>query len=88
MSPKKFLIGTSMKYGGFPLKAIPNVEVQILPDENRLRDLLNVSSPGTKQELLSFLGMINCLKTWSPALSCHTKVLRDLAKEDITFFLE
>ena len=48
--PKKFLIGTSMKYGGFSLKPVPNGEVQILLDENRLGDLVNVSPPGTKQE--------------------------------------
>ena len=83
--PRKFKLRTRNKYGGFVLESLPGHEVKILPDDTRLKDLLDMPPPTTKAELHSFLGLVNCLKVWTPALSPHTVLLRSLAKKDSVF---
>ena len=52
--PKKFQIGTTLSYGGFVLEAKEGCPIKILPDESRLKELLELAPPSSKTELHSF----------------------------------
>ena len=52
----KFKFSQEMKNGVFLLLALPGGEVQIGPDPELLKEILDVKSPTCKTELLSLLG--------------------------------
>ena len=65
------------------LSAEEGEEVDIKPDPDRLKDNLEIDPPSNKQELLSFLGLVNTLRAWSPGITCHTFHLRELSKKQV-----
>ena len=76
LCPKKFQVGQKFSYGGFVLDAKQGEAVKILPEESQLTELL---------EMHSFLGLLNTMKIWWPALSPHTAFMRSLAIKDVIF---
>ena len=57
----------------------------ILPDPRKIRDLNNMPSPGTKEDVQRFLGLMTYLSPFIPNYSRQAKPLRDLMKTDIPF---
>ena len=54
----------------------------VSPDESRIQEIKALPTPTTKQELQSFLGMIQYLAHFIPRLSDQTDALRNLLKKD------
>ena len=50
----------------------------VSPDESHIQDIKALPTPSTKQELQSFLGMIQYLARFIPKLSDQTDALRNL----------
>ena len=48
------------------LCAVGGEEVDIQPHPDRLKNILEIDPPSNKQELMSFLGLVNTLRAWSP----------------------
>ena len=57
----------------------------VSPDESRIQHIKALPTRTTKQELQSFLGMIQYLAHFIPKLSDQTDVLRNLLKKDAEF---
>jgi len=55
------------------------------PDPDRVKEITQLPPPQTKQELQSFLGMIQYLAPFIPSLSEQTAPLRSLLKKDVEF---
>ena len=55
------------------------------PDPGKIPGITDMPAPQTKQELQSFLGVVNYLQTFMPHLSHHTELLRVLLKKENTF---
>ena len=56
------------------------MHVTILPSHNTIKELINFTSPRTKKQLQSLLGVLNNLMKWIPGLSNHTSSIRELNK--------
>ena len=54
-------------------------------DPGKIQGITNMPAPQTKQELQSFLGVVNYLQTFVPHLSHHTEPLRILLKKENLF---
>ena len=50
------------------LCAVGGEEVDIQPHPDRLKNILEIDPPSNKQELMSFLGLVNTLRVWSPGI--------------------
>ena len=57
----------------------------ILPDPRKIRDLNNMPSPSSKEDIQCFLGLMTYLSPFIPKFSTQAKPLRDLMKADIPF---
>ena len=57
----------------------------VRPDKERVKEIIDLPPPDTKQELQSLLGMIQYLSPFIPHLSDQTAPLRDLLKKDTIF---
>ena len=55
------------------------------PDHKRVEAIKKIQTPSTKQELHSFLGMINYLSQFIPSMSDLTSNFRKLLKKDVLF---
>ena len=44
---------------------------------------MEIERPKNKQELLSFLGLVNTLRSWSPGIMCNKFHLRELSKKNV-----
>ena len=55
------------------------------PDQTRVQEINDLPSPTNKQELQSFLGMLQYLSPLIPNMSDHTAPLRSLLKKDAEF---
>ena len=53
--------------------------------ESRIQEIKDLSTPTTKQELQSFLGMIQYLACFIPEISDQTDALQNLLKKDAKF---
>ncbi|KAK2717586.1 hypothetical protein QYM36_006382 [Artemia franciscana] len=53
------------------------------PDPDKIRAINNMPSPSCREELQTFLGMINYLAKYIPSLSTKNKKLHDLTKADL-----
>lgn len=53
------------------------------PDTDRIEAINGLSTPKNRKELQSFLGMVNCLRSFLPKLSEVTSPLRNLLKKDV-----
>ena len=84
-SPEKFIMSPSVIFAGLALETFPNGEVSILPDPKRVENLLTLPTPGTKEDVLSILGLLATLVKWIPSLSVQTDPLRYLVKKNTHF---
>ena len=55
------------------------------PDPKKIQGIVEMSTPQDKQQLQSFLGMVNYMGTFIPNLSHHTEPLRSMLKQDNVF---
>ncbi len=55
------------------------------PANDKIDDITNMQAPDSKEELQSFLGMVNYLNRYSPTIATVAAPLRDLLKKDVTF---
>ena len=58
------------------------------PDPKKVQGITEMIAPTDKQQLQSFLGMVNYMGTFIPNLSHHTEPLRAILKKDNTFHWE
>ena len=56
------------------------------PDPRKIQGIEEMTTPETKQQLQSFLGMVTYMGNFVPHLSHHTELLRQLLKKDIAFY--
>ena len=52
------------------------------PDPKKVQGITEMTAPMDKQQLQSFLGMVNYMGTFLPNLSHHTEPLRAMLKKD------
>ena len=57
------------------------------PDPKKVQGITEMTVPKDKQQLQSFLGMVNYMGTFIPNLSHHTEPLRAMLKKDNVFHL-
>ena len=55
----------------------------IKPDPDKVRDIRNMPSPQSKEDVQRFLGLLTYLSPFIPQLADNTHVLRSLVKEDV-----
>ena len=55
------------------------------PDPKKVQGITEMTAPTDKQQLQSFLGMVNYMGTFIPNLSHHTEPLRTMLKKDNVF---
>ena len=55
------------------------------PDPKKIQGIVEMTAPQDKQQLQSFLGMVNYMGTFIPHLSHHTEPLRSMLKQDSVF---
>ena len=55
------------------------------PDPKKIQGIVEMSTPQDKQQLQSFLGMVNYMGTFILNLSHHTEPLRSMLKQDNVF---
>ena len=55
------------------------------PDPKKVQGIIEMTVPKDKQQLQSFLGMVNYMGTFIPKLSHHTEPLRAMLKKDNVF---
>ena len=55
------------------------------PDPKKVQGITEMTVPTDKQQLQSFLGMVNYMGTFIPNLSHHTELLRAMLKKDNVF---
>ena len=58
------------------------------PDPKKVQGITEMTEPMDKQQLQSFLGMVNYMGTFIPNLSHHTELLRAMLKKDNVFHWE
>ena len=58
------------------------------PDPKKVQGITEMTAPMDKQQLQSFLGMVNYMGTFIPNLSHHTKPLWAMLKKDNMFHWE
>ena len=58
------------------------------PDPKKVQGITEMTAPKDKQQLQSFLGMVNYMETFIPNLSHHTEPLRAMLKKDNVFHWE
>ena len=58
------------------------------PDPKKVQGITEMTTPMDKQQLQSFLGMVNYMGTFIPNLSHHTELLRAMLKKDNVFHWE
>ena len=58
------------------------------PDPTKVHGITEMTAPMDKQQLQSFLGMVNYMGTFIPNLSHHTEPLQAMLKKDNTFHWE
>ena len=58
------------------------------PDPKKVQGITEMTAPKDKQQLQSFLGMVNYMGTFIPKLSHHTEPLRAMLKKDNVFHWE
>ena len=58
------------------------------PDPKKVQGITEMTAPTDKQQLQSFLGMVNYMETFIPNLSHHTEPLRAMLKKDNVFHWE
>ena len=58
------------------------------PDSKKVQGITEMTEPTDKQQLQSFLGMVNYMGTFIPNLSHHTELLRAMLKKDNVFHWE
>ena len=58
------------------------------PDPKKVQGITEMTVPMDKQQLQSFLGMVNYMGTFIPNLSHHTELLRAMLKKDNVFHWE
>ena len=58
------------------------------PDPKKVQGITEMTAPKHKQQLQSFLGMVNYMGTFIPHLPHHTEVLRAMLKKDSIFHWE
>ena len=58
------------------------------PDPKKVQGITEMTAPTDKQQLQSFLGMVNYMGTFIPNLSHHTESLRAMLKKDNIFHWE
>ena len=58
------------------------------PDPKKVQGITEMTAPTDKQQLQSFLGMVNYMGTFIPNLSHHTELLRAMLKKDNVFHWE
>ena len=58
------------------------------PDPKKVQGITEMTAPTDKQQLQSFLGMVNYMGTFIPNLSHHTEPLRAMLKKDNMFHWE
>ena len=58
------------------------------PDPKKVQGITEMTAPMDKQQLQSFLGMVNYMGTFIPNLSHHTELLRAMLKKDNVFHWE
>ena len=58
------------------------------PDPKKVQEITEMIAPTDKQQLQSFLGMVNYMGTFIPNLSHHTEPLRAMLKKDNVFHWE
>ncbi|XP_050548981.1 uncharacterized protein K02A2.6-like [Daktulosphaira vitifoliae] len=57
----------------------------VSPDPDKIKAIINMSSPNSVKELQRFLGMLNYLSSYIPNLADETASLRSLLKKDTTW---
>ena len=55
------------------------------PDPKKIQGIVEMTAPQDKQQLQSFLGIVNYMGTFIPNLSHHTEPLRSMLKQDNVF---
>ena len=55
------------------------------PDPKKVQGITEMTAPTDKQQLQSFLGMVNYMGTFIPNLSHHIEPLRAMLKKDNVF---
>ena len=55
------------------------------PDPKKIQGIVELTTPQDKQQLKSFLGMVNYMGMFIPHLSHHTEPLRSMLKQDSVF---
>ena len=55
------------------------------PDPKKVQGITEMTAPTDKQQLQSFLGMVNYMGTFIPNLSHHTEPLPVMLKKDNVF---
>ena len=55
------------------------------PDPKKIQGIVELTAPQDRQQLQSFLGMVNYMGTFIPHLSHHTEPLRSMLKQDSVF---
>ena len=58
------------------------------PDPKKVQGITEMTVPSDKQQLQSFLGMVNYMGTFIPNLSHHMEPLRAMLKKDNVFHWE
>ena len=58
------------------------------PDPKKVKGITEMTAPTDKQQLQSFLGMVNYMGTFIPNLSHHTELLQAMLKKDSMFHWE
>ena len=60
----------------------------IKTDPEKVKAIVDMKVPSSKEDLQRFLGMVNYLGKFVPNLSEKTSVLRELLKKDVVFMMD
>ena len=83
VSEQKIQIGRSVKFVGLRI-----IENTCQPDESKISALSKLKPPKTVTEVKGFLGYVNQLSIWTPALQIKLQAINELTKKNVPFLWE
>ena len=89
LSPSKLQIGRRIRWGGVIVESVGPLEgrsdVMISPDEAKVADFLNISTPSTKKEVQQICGMAAQMKRFCPGMQITYPGMQKLCAANVRF---
>merc|ERR1712030_134190 len=89
LSPSKFSLSTSVKFGGTIISAEKVADNSIIfldPPDNRILAVTEMERPESTKNVQQLMGRISSLKPWFPNISFTTPALRGLVGTNQNLF--